>query len=1242
MIFCERWQTLREQGKKPTADDLCARSPKLTAELREQLQAVASMMSLLGLDEESNPVGSIATADSLQVRSAATVETDRSGGAADRGSRDTKTVLQSTLEGQHGEPAVESDGVLKSVRVPGYEVLEELGRGGMGVVYKARQRSLDRIVALKMILAASHAGSTATARFLHEAKTIASLKHTHVVQVYEFGTHEGRPFFSLEYLEGGSLAEKLRGEPQAPAQAAKMVQTLAQAVQAAHEQGIVHRDLKPANVLLTADGIPKISDFGIAKQSDSIMTATGEVLGTPSYMSPEQAAGKTKLVGAPADIYALGAILYELLTGRPPFKGASAWETIQLVTQSDPVAPCQLQPRVPLDLETICLKCLEKEPAKRYARATDVARDLGHFLAGEPIHARPVGKMERAGRWCLRNKAVAASSAAVALSLIAATVVSVLFWIRAEQARRVEADRARSEASARQDAVQARRGVQQQLIDLSTEAGLAAAREEDHALALLWFARTAQLSSGYPEREELSRTRYANWLRQVWTPEGTTMIPGFRQGQDRFRQLTFSPDGNYLVATASVGDCLLWDRPAGRLVPLTGPAAGAAAWEPTSGLLALGSRDGTIRLLAPPAFTPVEELPADGDVAVLAFSRDGRRLAWGGAKGARIWDRETKRYSTPLLKHGGPVVTLAFSADGALLATSARDMKARVFRVASEQADPVFPPVPHALAEYAINHGGPERVAPRFAAADRVLLTVERSGTVYNLCWRSAASGEVLTTTDTEVGKEHLGAFDVTPDGSRVAVAWAGGSIRLCDAATRRIVAAIPSGPMDWCEDLVFSADGQVAVTCSQDTKVQLWSMNVERNLELTRAAPPLVHPQQAVRVDLSKDRRHLAVALWDGTICLWRGPDGPPKAYEIEAGGATWLALSPNRRLMLPKGASFRGGSLRNTRVYDATNGEPVGPLLSPGGIIVDAAFSPEGEHLAMAALTAQTPDERDTRVFLADGKAGYVQLWDWKDGRKLVGPIPMPAEPRGLAFRPDGRTLAVVCADYRVLLVDPRSGAVLRNLDPGIRTKPFNANLWTSNGDARFSPDGRFLLTWERVPTLHVWDPDSGRLLHTLKHTERVENAAFSPSAPHILATGGRDSTIRVWDLDQGKLLVQLQQPRWTQMLQFSPDGSELISGCLDGIIRSWNWRTGALSRGLAHDPAQLCFAFTADRRTLAVQALTHWKLRTGPAAHHSRPSRPSATRFTGAWPFPPATVGRSSPGSPAWSSASTWRKC
>ena len=464
-------------------------------------------------------------------------------------------------------------------------------------------------------------------------------------------------------------------------------------------------------------------------------------------------------------------------------------------------------------------------------------------------------------------------------------------------------------------------------------------------------------------------------------------------------------------------------------------------------------------------------------------------------------------------------------------------MKARVFRVASDASGPVFPPVPHFPAEYGINHGGADRVAPRFAASDSTLLTVERSGTVYNLQWRSAATGKVLTTSRALPGHDFLGAFDVSPGGDRVAASWNDGVARLWDSRTREVLASIPTSEINWCEDVLFSPDGQVLVTGGHDMKVQTWSVDDQRNLALPPAAPPISHFHEAVRVDVSRDGRHLAVALWDGTVCLWRSPEGPPVAYQIEAGGATWLTLSPDRRLILPKGTSFRGGSLRETRAYQADTAQAIGPKLAPGGIVVDAAFAPDGARVAIAALTAQTPQEREQRIFLPDGKAGNVQVWDWKSGERLFDPVPMPAEPRGIAFSPDGRTLAVVCADYRVALVDPATGVIRHHLDPEIRTRPYNANLWTSNGEALFSPDGRFLLTWERIPTLHVWSPDSGKLLHTLKHTERVEHAAFNPAKVHILATGGRDSTVKVWNLETGKPVRQLPHPRWVQQLVFSP---------------------------------------------------------------------------------------------------------
>jgi serine/threonine-protein kinase len=326
--------------------------------------------------------------------------------------------------------------------VPGYELLAELGRGGMGVVYKARQNALNRLVALKMILAGGHAGEQELARFRTEAEAVARLRHANIVQIHEVGQHHGLPYFSLEFCEGGSLEKKLAGTPQPARPAAQLVETLARAMDAAHQKGIVHRDLKPANVLLAEDGTPKITDFGLAKKLEETagQTGLGDILGTPSYMAPEQAGGQSNVIGPVADVYGLGAILYELLTGRPPFKAATTMDTLLQVLSKEPVPPRLLQPKVPRDLETICLKCLEKEPKKRYARAADLAEDLRRFGAGEPVRARPVGAVGRFGRWCRRKPGLAVASALTVMALLAVALVSILFVVQQnkEAVRRAE------------------------------------------------------------------------------------------------------------------------------------------------------------------------------------------------------------------------------------------------------------------------------------------------------------------------------------------------------------------------------------------------------------------------------------------------------------------------------------------------------------------------------------------------------------------------------------------------------------------------------------------------------------------------------------------------------------------------------------------------------------------------------------------------------------------------------------
>jgi hypothetical protein len=332
--------------------------------------------------------------------------------------------------------------------VSGYEILRELGRGGMGVVYEARHLRLNRVVALKMILAGAHAGADQLERFRTEAEAIARLQHANIVQVFEVGEHDGRPYLALEFCTGGSLEQKLNGTPLPPQEAAGLVETMARAMHTAHQKGVIHRDLKPANVLLAEHGSPKITDFGLAKKfGEPGQTASGAVMGTPSYMAPEQAGYKpdaqVKEIGPACDVYALGAILYECLTGRPPFKAATALDTLIQVVSDEPVPPAQLQPKTPRDLETICLRCLHKEARRRYMTAQELADDLRRFLEGEPIRARPVGRAERAAKWAKRKPAVAAL--VLVSGLTALTLTGGGWWSNA----RLRAARGRAEDNLR-------------------------------------------------------------------------------------------------------------------------------------------------------------------------------------------------------------------------------------------------------------------------------------------------------------------------------------------------------------------------------------------------------------------------------------------------------------------------------------------------------------------------------------------------------------------------------------------------------------------------------------------------------------------------------------------------------------------------------------------------------------------------------------------------------------------------
>jgi hypothetical protein len=391
MDLLVQWEELRRQGKIATAEELCPDDARLQALLRERLARRQRLHAALDLPAETQP--------------------------------------------QHvAEPA-------HLPVIDGYEIGELLGRGGMGLVFKAVQKALKRSVALKIVVSGAHAGAEERARFRTEAEAVARLGHLGIVQIYEVGEQAGCPFLALEFVSGGSLAQQLDGTPMPPRRATQLLLELARAVQHAHEQGIVHRDLKPANVLLTEAGVAKVADFGVAKllDADQGWTHTGAVLGSPSYMAPEQAAGKVRAIGPATDVYALGAILYECLTGRPPFVGGSVLETLEQVRSHDPAPPQALQPRVPEDLAAVCMKCLEKDPAQRYPSAAALAHDLDLFLRGEAIAARKLTLWDQAAR-LLRHRQVDVNWGAWAtltlclapLPLLAQVAVFVFFRDRPE------------------------------------------------------------------------------------------------------------------------------------------------------------------------------------------------------------------------------------------------------------------------------------------------------------------------------------------------------------------------------------------------------------------------------------------------------------------------------------------------------------------------------------------------------------------------------------------------------------------------------------------------------------------------------------------------------------------------------------------------------------------------------------------------------------------------------------------
>jgi WD40 repeat protein len=620
--------------------------------------------------------------------------------------------------------------------LPDYELLGELGRGGMGVVYQARHRQLHRVVALKMILAGEHADPRDAARFRTEAAAIARLQHPNIVQIHDIGDHRGLPYLALEFVAGGSLANRLDGTPWPPQRAAELVETLARAVHVAHQAGVVHRDLKPANVLLTPDGTPKLTDFGLAKfmDADAGPTQTGVLVGTPSYMAPEQAAGKAGAVGPATDVYALGAILYELLTGRPPFRADTPLATALAVVYDEPVPPRRLQPKVPRDLETVCLQCLHKDAARRYSSALALADDLRRFRSGELIHARTAPVWERAWYRARRHPVVATL---VVVVLLLGLLFGELFGPAAyrqvmDQGQLVlEADAPGVSVVVKHDGnpvavldpdvspevtlpsgtyqlelsrapqgltlsaaeVTVRRGGRKAVEILRTQVLTEARFFVGHQgpVRSVAFSPDAQLilsGSGWPQ---------GDWTMRLWDAATATQLHVFRGHKGNVLSVAFSPDGKSALSGSADGTVRLWDvqeKKERRSFVGHAKDVQCVAFAPDGRHFLSGGLDHSLRLWSVDSGTVVRQFKGHkAGVSGVAFAPDGPRAVSCSNQGTavRVWDVASGREILRFEGHTVPgVYSVAFSPNGTYIVSGGNDRVVRLWDAITGQEERRF------------------------------------------------------------------------------------------------------------------------------------------------------------------------------------------------------------------------------------------------------------------------------------------------------------------------------------------------------------------------------------------------------------------------------------------------------------------------------------------------------------------------------------------------------------------------